>query len=137
MTQRVSDEVLRRWVRTLTPGQAALCEELLELRAKVRRAEALVTSGLRGTQVARLREALDAGPPFPCDWMRPRHLTPLFRELVEVAALVVHEVDGVGYCEVCESVITDGVSGDVIAYGHARGCPVPVLENAIRDVLDD
>lgn len=41
MAERVSDEVLRRWVRTLSPGQAALCEELLELRAKVRRAEAL------------------------------------------------------------------------------------------------
>lgn len=41
MTERVSDDVLRRWTRTLTPGQAALCEELLELRGKVRQAGVL------------------------------------------------------------------------------------------------
>lgn len=44
MTERVSDEVLRRWVRTLTPGQAALCEELLELRAVARAAEQIFTT---------------------------------------------------------------------------------------------
>lgn len=32
----VSDEKLREWTRTLTPGQAALCAELLRLRADLR-----------------------------------------------------------------------------------------------------
>lgn len=43
MTERVSDEVLRRWVCEHADDQW-LVDELLELRARVRRAEALAES---------------------------------------------------------------------------------------------